>query len=178
MIVRRPGRESSVRALRSAARDADGGVGAAGGARSRHRARGPAGTKANPSRRATSRGSSTRSCAWTDAPAPARLHAGRLHDAGGRPRPRSRSVRNAPRAVDLDLIDAGGQVSAAGRAGRALPHPRLHERAFVLMPLQEIAPDWRHPGSGTPYRRAAGGAASGADLPPGARPARATGRSP
>jgi 2-amino-4-hydroxy-6-hydroxymethyldihydropteridine diphosphokinase len=60
---------------------------------------------------------------------------------------RVRSVPNAPRAVDLDLIDAGGRVSAP-EAWPQLPHPRLHERAFVLMPLQEIAPDWRHPASG------------------------------
>ena len=80
-----------------------------------------------------------------DAPAPARLLE-TLHtleaDLG-----RVRSVPNAPRAVDLDLIDAGGQVSAP-EAWPTLPHPRLHERAFVLMPLQEIAPDWRHPASG------------------------------
>jgi 2-amino-4-hydroxy-6-hydroxymethyldihydropteridine diphosphokinase len=61
---------------------------------------------------------------------------------------RVRSLQNAPRAVDLDLIDAGGRVSAPDD-WPVLPHPRLHERAFVLMPLQEIAPDWRHPRSGT-----------------------------
>ena len=60
---------------------------------------------------------------------------------------RVRSVANAPRAVDLDLIDAGGRVSGPD-AWPKLPHPRLHERAFVLMPLKEIAPDWRHPTSG------------------------------
>ena len=60
---------------------------------------------------------------------------------------RVRSVRNAPRAVDLDLIDAGGQVSGPD-AWPTLPHPRLYERAFVLMPLKEIAPDWHHPASG------------------------------
>ena len=59
-----------------------------------------------------------------------------------------RSVPNAPRAVDLDLIDVAGWVSASGD-WPVLPHPRLHERAFVLMPLKEIAPDWRHPESGT-----------------------------
>lgn len=81
----------------------------------------------------------------TDAPEPASLletlHA--LEAELGR----VRSVPNAPRAVDLDLIDAGGQVSGPAVWPR-LPHPRLHERAFVLMPLQEIAPDWRHPASG------------------------------
>lgn len=81
-----------------------------------------------------------------DAPEPERLLT-RLHEleaALGR----VRSVANAPRAVDLDLIDAGGRISAPG-AWPALPHPRLHARAFVLMPLKEIAPDWRHPESGT-----------------------------
>ena len=62
---------------------------------------------------------------------------------------RVRSIRNAPRAVDLDLIDAEGHVHADD-SWPLLPHPRLHERAFVLMPLKEIAPDWRHPRCGTP----------------------------
>lgn len=66
------------------------------------------------------------------------LHA--VEDAIGR----VRTVRNAPRAVDLDLLDAHGQVSEPD-AWPQLPHPRLHERAFVLMPLAELAPDWRHP---------------------------------
>lgn len=57
---------------------------------------------------------------------------------------RVRTVRNAPRAVDLDLLDAHGQVSGPDDWPQ-LPHPRLHERAFVLMPLAELAPDWRHP---------------------------------
>ncbi|MBK1698011.1 2-amino-4-hydroxy-6-hydroxymethyldihydropteridine diphosphokinase [Rhodovibrio salinarum] len=61
---------------------------------------------------------------------------------------RVRSIANAPRAVDLDLIDAGGRVSASDD-WPVLPHPRLHARAFVLMPLKEIAPDWRHPATGT-----------------------------
>ena len=57
---------------------------------------------------------------------------------------RVRSVPNAPRAADLDLLDVHGQVTAEG-AWPCLPHPRLHKRAFVLMPLAELAPDWRHP---------------------------------
>ena len=57
---------------------------------------------------------------------------------------RVRSVPNAPRAADLDLLDAGGAVSAPDGWPR-LPHPRMHVRAFVLMPLAELAPDWRHP---------------------------------
>lgn len=81
-----------------------------------------------------------------DAPEPARLME-TLHDVEAA-LGRVRSVPNAPRAVDLDLIDAGGQITGANQ-WPVLPHPRLHERAFVLMPLKEIAPDWRHPKSGT-----------------------------
>jgi len=57
---------------------------------------------------------------------------------------RVRSAPNAPRAVDLDLLDYRGAVEG-GAGGPVLPHPRLHQRAFVLLPLAEIAPGWRHP---------------------------------
>ena len=57
---------------------------------------------------------------------------------------RRRSVRNAPRTLDLDLLLYGTRVSA--EADLTLPHPRMHERAFVLMPLAEIAPDLTVPG--------------------------------
>jgi 2-amino-4-hydroxy-6-hydroxymethyldihydropteridine diphosphokinase len=81
-----------------------------------------------------------------DAPEPARLLA-LLHELEAE-LGRVRSVANAPRAVDLDLLDADGRVSEAA-SWPELPHPRLHARAFVLMPLKEIAPDWRHPANGT-----------------------------
>ena len=58
---------------------------------------------------------------------------------------RRRSVRNAPRELDLDLLDHGGRV-VDGKM--VLPHPRLHSRAFVLLPLWEVEPDWVHPVSG------------------------------
>lgn len=62
---------------------------------------------------------------------------------------RVRTVANAARVLDLDLIDWRGAVSRPGDSP-VLPHPRLQQRAFVLLPLQELAPDWRHPASGTP----------------------------
>ena len=61
---------------------------------------------------------------------------------------RNRAERNEARVLDLDLLAYGDMVSeengAAGKGGLRLPHPRLHERAFVLLPLLDIAPDWRH----------------------------------
>lgn len=62
---------------------------------------------------------------------------------------RERSIRNAPRTLDLDLLDHQGRVER-GVGGLELPHPRATQRAFVLLPLQEIAPDWRDPASGRP----------------------------
>lgn len=56
---------------------------------------------------------------------------------------RRRSVRNAPRTLDLDLI-AYGRLSG-DLDGLILPHPRAAERLFVMGPLAEIAPEWRHP---------------------------------
>lgn len=63
---------------------------------------------------------------------------------------RVRSVANAPRVVDLDLLDHRGEIRPATAGNPVLPHPRMHERGFVLLPLQEIAPEWRHPASGRP----------------------------
>ena len=59
---------------------------------------------------------------------------------------RMRSEPNAARVLDLDLIDYQGKVMQT--PSLVLPHPRLHQRRFVLAPLAEIAPDWRHPISG------------------------------
>jgi 2-amino-4-hydroxy-6-hydroxymethyldihydropteridine diphosphokinase len=56
---------------------------------------------------------------------------------------RVRGEPNAPRVLDLDILDSRGEVKNA--MSLVLPHPRLHERRFVLMPIAEIAPDWRHP---------------------------------
>jgi len=60
---------------------------------------------------------------------------------------RHRRHRNEPRVLDLDLLDYQGRVES-GASPVALPHPRLQERAFVLLPLRDVAPDWRHPISG------------------------------
>lgn len=60
---------------------------------------------------------------------------------------RVRRERNEPRVIDLDLLDYDGLVRTGGE-GPELPHPRMHQRAFVLLPLRDIAPHWRHPASG------------------------------
>ena len=59
---------------------------------------------------------------------------------------RERPYRNAPRTLDLDLLLYGDERSADPTL--ELPHPRAHERAFVLAPLAEIAPDLLIPGRG------------------------------
>ncbi len=59
---------------------------------------------------------------------------------------RKRTFRNAPRTLDLDILlyDA----ARVDEPGLHIPHPRMHERAFVLLPLAEIAPDLDLPGRG------------------------------
>ncbi|NQU69258.1 MAG: 2-amino-4-hydroxy-6-hydroxymethyldihydropteridine diphosphokinase [Rhodospirillales bacterium] len=74
---------------------------------------------------------------------------------------RKRERVNEAREIDLDLLSYGDQVigwpvspvstdkmGAEADNGLILPHPRLHDRAFVLLPLRDVAPDWRHPVSG------------------------------
>lgn len=56
---------------------------------------------------------------------------------------RVRGVPNAARTLDLDLIAMGGLVRQS--PDLILPHPRAHERAFVLAPLADVAPGWVHP---------------------------------
>ena len=58
---------------------------------------------------------------------------------------RVRSEKNAPRSLDLDILDYEGRIDDGPPV---LPHPRMASRAFVLVPLHDIAPDWRHPVSG------------------------------
>ena len=85
----------------------------------------------------------------TDLPADALL--ARLHeveDAFGR----VRSVPNAARLIDLDLLDFFGEIADGGPGRAILPHPRMDTRAFVLRPLADLAPDWRHPRTGASIR--------------------------
>jgi 2-amino-4-hydroxy-6-hydroxymethyldihydropteridine diphosphokinase len=60
---------------------------------------------------------------------------------------RVRRRRWAPRVIDLDILTYHEQINwnATPPIAPIVPHPRLHERAFVLAPLAELAPKWRHP---------------------------------
>jgi 2-amino-4-hydroxy-6-hydroxymethyldihydropteridine diphosphokinase len=56
---------------------------------------------------------------------------------------RRREVRFGPRTLDLDILAYGDEVIVT--PDLEIPHPRLHERRFVLVPLTDVAPNWRHP---------------------------------
>ena len=56
---------------------------------------------------------------------------------------RKRGLKNAARIIDLDLIAYNDEIIETEKL--TLPHPRLPQRAFVIQPLAEIAPDWKHP---------------------------------
>ncbi len=56
---------------------------------------------------------------------------------------RIRTTECGPRVIDLDLLLCGGEIRRG--PGLLLPHPRMHQRRFVLVPLAEIAPGARHP---------------------------------
>jgi 2-amino-4-hydroxy-6-hydroxymethyldihydropteridine diphosphokinase len=97
-----------------------------------------------------------RSAAWPDPSAPAYLNGVTIVETDLGPAEtlrvlhaierrfgRERHVPNAPRTLDLDLIAYGRQVLDG--PGVTLPHPRAHERRFVMGPLAEIAPGWLHP---------------------------------
>ena len=77
---------------------------------------------------------------------------------------RRRDTPNAPRTLDLDMIAHGRTV--LDEPGLTLPHPRAAERLFVIGPLAEIAPDWRHPVTGELARDLAAKATVGADARP------------
>lgn len=74
---------------------------------------------------------------------------------------RARRARNAARVLDLDLLAHGEIVSDGRGGGPILPHPRMARRAFVLLPLAEVAPGWRHPVLGLTVEEMI------AELPPG-----------
>lgn len=62
---------------------------------------------------------------------------------------RRRSRKNEPRTLDLDLLDYDGAVEGGeGGAGPVLPHPGTATRDFVLLPILDVAPGWRHPATG------------------------------
>ena len=61
-------------------------------------------------------------------------------------RRRAAGTRWGPRTLDLDLLLFGPAI--IDEPGLVVPHPRLHERGFALLPLAEIAPDWIHPERG------------------------------
>jgi 2-amino-4-hydroxy-6-hydroxymethyldihydropteridine diphosphokinase len=118
-----------------------------------------------------------RSAAWPDASAPAYLNGVALVETALSPEAllatllrleatfgRVRSMPNAPRTLDLDLIAYGRRVIAA--PGLVVPHPRAHDRLFVMGPLAEIAPDWVHPTLGTTAAMLAASATVGRDAQP------------
>ena len=118
-----------------------------------------------------------RSAAWPDPAEPAYLNAVAWVETALEPHDvlqalleietafgRRRSVPNAPRTLDLDLIAYGRRI--LDEPNLVLPHPRAAERLFVMGPLAEIAPDWRHPVTGQTAAALAAGATVGTDAAP------------
>ena len=60
---------------------------------------------------------------------------------------RTRNVKNEPRTCDIDIIDYDGQILDLNykNIDFVIPHKKIESRNFVLYPLQEILPDWKHP---------------------------------
>ncbi|MET0272520.1 MAG: 2-amino-4-hydroxy-6-hydroxymethyldihydropteridine diphosphokinase [Phenylobacterium sp.] len=118
-----------------------------------------------------------RSAAWPDPAGPEYRNGVAIVEAKGGPQAvlealfaietrlgRARGARNAPRTLDLDLIAHGRQVIDA--PDLVLPHPRAHDRRFVMGPLAEIAPGWTHPVSGLSAADLAASATVGRDAAP------------
>jgi 2-amino-4-hydroxy-6-hydroxymethyldihydropteridine diphosphokinase len=118
-----------------------------------------------------------RSASWPDPRAPDYLNGVALVETGLAPRQvlaalialeadfgRVREHPNAPRTLDLDLIAFGRQV--IDQPGFTIPHPRAHDRRFVMGPLAQIAPNWVHPILGRTAAALAAKAGVGADARP------------
>ena len=58
---------------------------------------------------------------------------------------RSKSYKNAPRTCDIDIIDFSQKNILLNNIDLKIPHPRMHDRDFVLLPLFEIDKNWKHP---------------------------------
>ena len=76
---------------------------------------------------------------------------------------RVRSVANAARTLDLDLLDYNGLVQDGPPT---LPHPRLQHRGFVLFPMVDVVPKWRHPVSGKSVTDLIGGLSAREEVRP------------
>ncbi|HEY8571262.1 2-amino-4-hydroxy-6-hydroxymethyldihydropteridine diphosphokinase [Phenylobacterium sp.] len=126
-----------------------------------------------------------RSAAWPDPSGPEYRNGIALVEANGDPREvlsallavetsfhRTREGKNAPRTLDLDLIAHGRHV--LDEPGLVVPHPRAHDRRFVMGPLAEIAPDWVHPALGRTAGELAAAAKVGADASPITPPSRSS----
>lgn len=118
-----------------------------------------------------------RSAAWPEGAGPEYRNGIAIVEAQGGPRQvlaslldveaelgRVRGERNAARTLDLDLIAHGRTVM--DEEGLTLPHPRAHERRFVMGPLAEVAPGWVHPVLGETAQALAARAGVGADAEP------------
>ena len=118
-----------------------------------------------------------RSAAWPDPTEPPYLNAAAIVETEHSPREllealqsleaafgRTRGAANAPRTLDLDLIAYGREV--LDEPGLVVPHPRVHERRFVMGTLAEIAPGWVHPTLGKTSAELAASAQVGLDAGP------------
>ncbi len=90
---------------------------------------------------------------------------GLLHEIEGRFQ-RVRMLPNGSRTLDMDLLAYGSEINGWPETPPILPHPRLHERAFVLVPLADFAPHWRHPKSGISAEMLLQNLPSGQDIRP------------
>ncbi len=81
---------------------------------------------------------------------------------------RKDSFKNGPRQIDLDILLYGDQVINLPQL--SVPHPRMHERGFVLVPLADLAPDLRHPVLGRTVRDLLGGVDQAGITPLAGRP--------